>query len=116
MIRFGLIFNDGNDNIYLGLYEDGTITEFGEISDHDDFYTDLPLHKFGFVTIKIDEHQNLSIRDICDFEMAKSGENGPEITNVTDMLEDLDFPSDDTEVAFKLLLDDGLDIYKNTLN
>jgi len=114
--QYGLIFNNGHDIIYLGLYNEGSISEFNEISDFDGLYTNFPLHKFAFVSVNIDEYENLHILDINNFEIAKQGEGVPIETNITVFLEEIEFPSASANEVLLELFEAGVEAYKTSLN
>jgi len=100
--KYGLIFNDGDDGIWMGMYKNGIIREFRTLSDFEGVYDDLALSKFAFVAVKEDDNERVWIKDICTFEIGRQRDEGEEvgITSVTEMLKDLDFPSEDSDNMF----------------
>ncbi len=96
VIKYGLIFNDSNE-IFLGKYESQTIKEFILISDDENVYKDLPIKRFSFVEVKENIHM---LRDICEFEIQVN----EEIKSISDMLNDMEFPSEKTDRLFHKLL------------
>jgi len=103
MDGYGLIFNDGADGIWLGMYENGTVTDFQRISDFEEIYDDLPLEKFAFVHVEINNMDQMLIQDISTYEMCHQMDLVP----ITKMLEDLRFPSCDTDRMFRTLLSES---------
>ncbi len=97
---YGLIFNDGADGIWLGKYENGTVRDFARLSDFEDIYDDLPLEKFAFVEVEENNIGQIIVQDISTFEICKRSKIEP----ITKMLEDLRFPSCDSDVVFRTLL------------
>ena len=107
MTQYGLVFRDSEDEIWLGKYENGTIREFGALSDFDGIYEDLELSKFAFVEFMDRDNDQLSLRDICIFEIGKQDEDADEEVDaiaVTEMLRELDFPSEDADGIFESFL------------
>jgi hypothetical protein len=100
MSQYGLIFRDSEDEIWLGKYENGTIREFGALSDFDGIYEDLEFSKFAFVEVKDGDNEQLSLRDICVFEIGKQQDEEVDAVAVTEMLQELDFPSEDADGIF----------------
>lgn len=99
--RYGVVFKDENDDIWLGKYENGTVKEFGPLSDFEGIYDDLELTKFSFVEINEGENDQVWINDICKFELGKEIEedgNGYAVP-VTQVLVELEFP-DGTDDLF----------------
>ncbi len=106
-INYGLIFKDGEDDVWLGKYNNGTIRDFGALTDSEGVYEDLPMEKFAFVKYKESENDRLLISDISTFEIGKStdhGENEIEPKHVTEMLEAMNFPSEDSDNMFRSFL------------
>jgi len=106
-VGYGLIFKDAADDIWLGKYENGSIKEFGTLSDMEDIYEDLPLEKFAFVEIKEEEFGRLWINDISRFEIGKRSEGSVESIDpkpVTELLTSMNFPSDDCDNMFRSFL------------
>ena len=108
MESFGIVFRDANDDIWLGLYENSTIRDFGPLSDFDGFYTDLPYTKFAMVAVREAENEQVLLKDICTFEVGRHKENvydeDPTPTAVTEMLADMNYPSDETDEMFTSFL------------
>jgi len=106
MNSYGLIFNDGDNGIWLGLYEEDTIREFSTLSDFDGVYEDLALSKFAFVEVENADEERVMVNDICTFEVGRTGVSDDEvgIALVTEMLEDLRFPSEDCDDMFRNFL------------
>lgn len=98
--QFGVIFKDDDDDIWLGKYENGTVRDFGSLSDFEGIYYDMELTKFAFVEIKNGENDQVSIRDICKFELGEEPEPGSYAVPVTRVLEELDFPSESSDAMF----------------
>ena len=110
MIQYGLVFRDDDDEIWLGKYENGTIQAFGALSDFDGIYEELELSKFAFVEIDEGENEQIAIRDICSFEIGKQDESGAEevdTISVTEMLQEVNFPSEESDSMLGSLLAAG---------
>ena len=98
----GLIFRDENDDIWLGKYENGTVRVFNPLSDFEGIYDDLELTKIAFVQVD-EKGDQLWIRDVCKFEVGKGDgmmDESLEPVVVTEMLEELDFPSTESDDMF----------------
>jgi len=110
-IEYAMIFNDGEDGIWMGKYENGTVREFSTLSDYEGVYMDLPLSKFAFVSVQEGTDDQVWIKDICTFVIGKAPEADVVIDSleegaldevpVTYMMEELNFPSDDTDMVFR---------------
>jgi len=106
-VRYGLIFKDAADDIWLGKYDNGSIKEFGTLSDMEDIYEDLPLEKFAFVELKEEMHGRIWINDVSRFEIGKRDEDSDDSITpkpVTELLKALNFPSDDCDNMFRSFL------------
>lgn len=93
---YGLIFAD-QDEVWLGIYENGTIRKFAPISDFDGVYENLTLDKFSFIEMTEEVNDRVSIKDLWTIQVRKIG---GEFTTVAEMLHDLDFPSEHTDDLF----------------
>jgi hypothetical protein len=102
----GIVFRDKNDDIWLGVYEYGSIRNFEQLSDYEGVYEDLPHTKFAFVEVEAKGEQVL-IKDLCMFEMGRGITNDDESIEPATaefILEDLEFPSKETDDMFGCLL------------
>ena len=107
MNSYGLIFRDAEDTIWLGVYENSTVERFYPLSDFNEVYEDLPLEKFAFVEVEEADNDQVWINDINTFEIGKRPNYETEEVEtipVTIMLEDMQFPSNDTDSMFRSFL------------
>lgn len=103
----GIIFRGSDDEIWLGYYENGRVTQFDNISDFENIYEDLPLEKLTIVDVQILENDNIMINDLVTFELGQQLEDGDFVTRTVEyMLEDLQFPSEDSDNMFGTFLND----------
>lgn len=105
--NYGLIFRDDEDNIWMGMYENATITSFFPLSDFDNVYGDLALEKFAFVGVQESENEQVWINDINTFEVGKQPnyeKNEVEAIQVETMLAEMKFPSKESDSMFKSFL------------
>jgi len=105
MIQNGIIFRDEEDQIWLGKYEDGTIKSFESLADYEGFYDDLPLERLVFVEID-EQGEQLWIKDLFTFTVGKDDGTNEDIDPVviTQVLEDLGFPSEESDDMFASFL------------
>ncbi len=103
----GIIFRSADTEIWLGYFNNGRVTQFDNISDFEGIYQELPLEKLTIVDIKILENDNIMINDLVTFELGQQLETGDFVPRTVEyMLEDLKFPSEDTDNMFGSFLND----------
>ncbi len=106
-IKKGVIFRHSDGIIYLGCFENGRVTMFNDISDFDGIYEDMELEKIRLVDVSFGANDSFWIKDLMSFEVGGHNEYGEFIpAPVEHMLEDLKFPSDETDNMFGSFLVD----------
>ena len=105
--KTGFVFKDQDDIVYLGLFENGGVNDFSEISDFDGIYIDLLLTKVVVVEVSFDTGGRFWINDLCSFEVGKETDDGFIPTEFNTMLKDLDFPSEDMNEVFRTFAKDA---------
>jgi len=95
----GFIFKE-DDDVFLGLFENGHVADFLPISDWDGIYDGLEETKIMVVEVKR-SNGSVAINDLVSLEIGKNID-GDEFLPVVvrEMLQDLDFPSEDTDMMF----------------
>ncbi len=110
--QYGLVFKDENDDVWLGIYENSTIREFGSLSDYEGSYSDLEPSKFAFVEVEEDTNDRLWIKDLHTFEMCQrpgsenipESEDDPDVVNISAFLLEVEFPSEASDNVFETFL------------
>ncbi len=102
----GLIFNDGANGIWLGIFENNTIQKFSRIPDENGIYTELSSETFALVTLPTTPDSATSLISI--FKMVKHPPHDETTINciaVTQVLENLRFPSSEADDMFRSLIE-----------
>lgn len=107
--KYGLIFKDEDDEIWLGMYENAAINKFKIISDFDGVYDKLSHEAFSLVEVGTDSNERFWLKDIYSFTMTCREEDAPEETELdavtaTDVLKQMGFPSEDADSMFRSFL------------
>ncbi len=107
-ISNGIIFND-DEQVWLGLYEGGTVREFNTLTDYEGVYSNLEETKMVFVEMRFGLDDQVWITDICIFEIGSARDDGEPADNfgdvgVPEMLEQMNFPGDESDLIFQAFL------------
>lgn len=107
----GLVFKTDDEQVWLGIFENGGIESFSPISDFELIYEDLPETKFCVVEIEFLENDNVAVNDLMWVEIGKVEEGKDpdndenfESKTITYMLTDMEFPSEDANEMFASLI------------
>ncbi len=106
-VKNGIIFRSSENEIFLGLYDNGRITIFNNISDFDGIYTEFPLEKVALVEVTLGDNDTIWIKDLMAYEIGKNNSGGFEHKSMEDMLETLKFPSNETDDMFGSMIVDA---------
>ncbi len=106
-VRKGVIFRSGTGDVFLGSFDNGQITTFNSISDFDGVYDKMLPEKIHLVDISYGEGDSFWIKDLGAFEVGGHDESGEFIPGpVEEMLNELQFPSEETDNMFNSFLND----------
>ena len=97
--KTGFVFKD-QDEVFLGIFENGGVTDFNPISDFDGIYENLLPTNVMVVEIEFDTNDRIMINDLCSIQVGLDDDDGFTPVEFTELLNDLEFPSDDMNDMF----------------
>ncbi len=97
--KTGFIFKDQDDEIHLGIFENGSVASFERISDWERIYDNLLRTKIAVVEVEYTINAQISIKDLCTLEITRTDDEHDTV-EITQLLEELKFPSEAADDMF----------------